>query len=63
MLNKQMSIVTVGVTREKNAIVQRPFVPNLNKNLDPFTSNGDLTIGVKNSRVGRKTPKQTKQMI
>ena len=58
-----MSIVTVGVASKKNAIAQRPLVPNLNKKLDPFTGNGDQTIGVKNSQVGRKTPKQTKQMI
>ena len=36
-------------------------MPSIGKNLQPFTGNGDISIWVNNSRVGRKTTnKQTK---
>ena len=35
---------------------QWPLVPSIGQNLQPFTGNGDISIGVKNSRAGRKPP-------
>ena len=36
------------------------IVPLIGQNLQPFTGNGDVSICVNNSRVGRKPPKQAK---
>ena len=39
----------------KNLTAQLPWVPSVGRNLKPFTGNGDLSIWVKNYRVGHKT--------
>ena len=44
----------------KNPHCCMAVVPSIGKNLQPFTANGDVSIWVKNSRMGRKPPnKQT----
>ena len=40
----------------KNSTAQWPWVPSIGQNLQPFTGNGDVSIWVKNSRMGRSTP-------
>ena len=39
-----------------------PWVPSISQNLQPFTGNDDVSIWVKNSRVGPQTNKQTNKM-
>ena len=57
---KQTPHVTVGVARLRTLTAQWPWVSG--QNLKPFPCNGDVSIWVKNSQVGRKTPnKQTKK--
>ena len=46
--------VTVGVARQRTLTTLWPWVPSTCHNLQPFTGNGDVSIWVKNIRVGRK---------
>ena len=55
---KRMSHVTVGVTRSRTLAAQWQWVPSIGQNLQLFTGNGDVSIWLKNYRVGRKTPKK-----
>ena len=50
--NKRMPRVTVGVPPH----FSRLWVPCLGQNLQHFTGNADVSIWVRNSLVGRKTP-------
>ena len=47
--------VTVGVARYRILTAQWPWVPSTGQTLKSFTDNGDISIWVKNYRVGRKT--------
>ena len=60
---KQMPRVT-GVARWRTLNAQWPWVPSLGQNFKSPTSNGYVSIWMKNSRVGRKTPnKQAKSKL
>ena len=48
--------IAVGVACKRTLTAQWPWVPGIGQNLQPFTGNGDVSIWVKNSRVGRETP-------
>ena len=56
-----MARVTVGVARLRSPTIKWPWVPSIYLNLQPFTGNGDVSISVKNSRVGRKTTNKQQQ--
>ena len=49
-----MLLVTVDVGCLRTLIAQCSSVPSTGQNLQLFTCNGDVSIWVKNSRVGRK---------
>ena len=52
--------VTVGVARERTLTAQWPWVPSIGQNLQPFTGHGDVSMWLKNSWLGQKSPsKQT----
>ena len=55
-----MTRVTVGVERLRTLTAQWQWVTSIGRYLQPFTGNGNISIWVKDSRVGRKTPKQKK---
>ena len=56
---EQMSRVTVGVARKKPSLLNRhECMLGICSNLQPFTGSGDVSIWVKNYRVGLKTPKK-----
>lgn len=52
---QRMSLVTVGVARERTSNAQWPWEPSIGHNVQPFTDNGTVSIWVNNSPVGRKT--------
>ena len=49
-----MPRVTVGVEWLRILTAQWPWLPRKGQNLQPFIGNGDVSIWVKNSQVGRK---------
>ena len=53
---KRMNRVTASVARERILTAQWPWLPSIDQNLQPFTSNGDVSICVKKSWVGGKSP-------
>ena len=57
---KRLLCVKVDVESYRTLTAQWLWVPSLGQNLQPLTGNGDVSVLVKNSRVGRLTPnKQT----
>ena len=52
---QRMSLVTVGVARERTSNAQWPWEPSIGHNVQPFTDNGTVSIWVNNSPFGRKT--------
>ena len=50
---KRIPLVTVGVTRKRTLTAQWPWVPSIGQNLQPITGNGDVSLWMKNSQVGR----------
>ena len=52
---KRMPSVTISGARKRTLTAQWPWVLTIGQNLQGFTDNGDISISVKNSRVGWKT--------
>ena len=57
--SRGLSRVIVSGARQRSLTAEWPWMPCTGQNLQPFTGNGDVSISVKNSRVGR-TNKRTK---
>ena len=60
---KRMPLVTVGVARWRTLTARWPWVPSKVQNLQPFTGNCDVSILVKNYRVGRKTQNKQRKIF
>ena len=55
---KQIASSTIGLACQRTDTAQWPRAQNIGPNLQPFTSNDDVSIWVKNSRVGRQIRKK-----
>ena len=53
---KRMPRVRVGVARLRTPTAQWQWVSSIGQNLQLLTGNGNVSIWMKNSRVGRKNP-------